>query len=259
MLYLKTNGGDTMAISTINFFSKTLEKNTTFNLYLPEARVKNQPILFLLHGLGGDQNSWLTNTSLERYARQHSFVIVMPDVGRSYYTNTTYGARYWDYLTQELPAYLTTWFSLLLTKQTTFVAGASMGGYGAFKWALSQPDKIGAAASFSGRLDIGSTWNERTALFEQVFGDQTTFEQSRDNLLNLVADQRVTQMPLIQMIGTNDDRLEDNRTFHTFARQYLNQLDYREQTGGHDWLFWDTYLPMTLQWFDEQFRRLNQH
>ena len=246
-----------MAIATFSFFSKSLGKTTDFKIYLPANRIKNQPVLFLLHGLGDNQNSWLYNSSLVRYASQYPFVIVMPDVGKSSYTNTAYGDHYWDYLTKDLPEYLTTWLNLSLTKQNTFVAGLSMGGYGAFKWALNYPDRIGAAASLSGRLDISSTWNDRTAEFEQVFGDRESFTKSHNNLLNLVADRRATQLPLFQLIGTDDKLLENNRTFHTFARQYLDKLDYREQTGQHDWNFWDTYLPVCLQWLDEQFHLIN--
>ncbi|MFD1466355.1 alpha/beta hydrolase [Lapidilactobacillus mulanensis] len=247
-----------MAIATFNFYSQSLKKQTQFNVYLPTQLQKQQPVLFLLHGMGDNQNSWLDNSSLSRYANEYPFVIVMPDAGRSYYANTAYGANYWDYLTVELPTYLQTWLKLDLSKKNTFVAGLSMGGYGAFKWALRNPDRIGAAVSFSGRLDIGSSWNERIENFQHIFGSQASFQDSQSNLLNLVADRRVRQLPLFQLIGTDDQLLENNRTFHTFARQSLDKLDYREQTGNHDWNFWDTYLPTALRWLTEQYRLLNR-
>lgn len=246
-----------MAIASFNFYSQSLQKQTQFNVYLPEQRQKDQPVLFLLHGMGDNQASWLTNSSLARYAADYPFVIVMPDVGRSYYANTDYGEHDWDYLTVELPKYLQTWLNLDLKKQNTFVAGLSMGGYGAFKWALRRPDQIGAAVSFSGRLDIDASWADRAENFQHIFGDRENFADSQSNLLNLAADRRVRQLPLFQLIGTSDHLLENNRTFHTFARQYLDKLDYREQTGDHNWHFWDTYLPIGLRWLTEQYHLLH--
>ncbi|WP_461218991.1 alpha/beta hydrolase [Lapidilactobacillus salsurivasis] len=246
-----------MSIATYRMYSKALNKQTQFNLYLPSKRLERQPVLFLLHGLSDDYAAWLTLSSLARYAGQYPFAIVMPDAGRSYYTNLPNGERYWDYLTEELPLYLKTWLDFPLTRSTTFVAGLSMGGYGAFKMGLTYPERFGAAASLSGRLDIGATWADRAPYFEATFGSQDQFQASQNNLLNLMANQQVTRLPLLQYIGAEDHLLESNRTFRAFSRQYLEKLDYREQTGNHNWAFWDTYLPSTLTWLNERYQQLN--
>lgn len=132
-----------------------------------------------------------------------------------------------------------------------------MGGYGAFKLALTYPERYGAAVSLSGCLDLSQSWHEEAPLLDQVFGSQTKFQNSSANLLNLLANQAVAQLPLLQFIGTNDSLLADNRTFHTFGRQYLDKLDYREQTGTHNWEFWDMYLPVALQWLQQRYQQLN--
>lgn len=92
-----------MAISHLNFRSDRLEKATSVNIYLPDKQLTSYPVLYLLHGLSDDCNSWLNATSLERYASQYSFVIVMPQVELSYYANMVCGEAYWDFLTLELP------------------------------------------------------------------------------------------------------------------------------------------------------------
>lgn len=245
-----------MSLATFKLYSKSLDKQTQVNIYLPAQRLKAQPVLFLLHGLSDDADAWLTMSSLARYADHYPFAIVMPDAGRSYYHNLPNSEHYWDYLTRELPDFLHTWFNWPLTKKTTFVAGLSMGGYGAFKMALRCPEKYGAAASLSGHLDLNDSWSARTNFFNQIFGSQDIFAKSSNNLLNLVTEPEVVRLPLYQLIGTQDLLLDNNRAFHTFSRPYLQQLSYHEQTGKHDWDFWDTYLPVVLHWLEEQYRRL---
>ncbi|MFD1410796.1 alpha/beta hydrolase [Lapidilactobacillus gannanensis] len=247
-----------MTIATFTIRSTSLNKQTQVQLLLPAKRIENQPVLFLLHGLSDDASAWLTMSSLARYAEELPFAIVMPDGGRSFYHDLPSGERYWQYLTTELPQFLRTWFNWPLTRNTTFASGLSMGGYGAFKLALTYPERYGAAVSLSGCLDLNQSWQEEGPLLNQIFGSQTKFQNSSANLLNLLANQKVAHLPLLQFIGTNDSLLTDNRTFHTFGRQYLNKLDYREQTGTHNWEFWDTYLPVSLQWLNERYQQLNQ-
>ena len=114
------------------------------------------PVLYLLHGLSDDDTIWLRRTSIERYVAPLGLAVVMPQVHRSYYTDEAYGGRYWTFLSEELPQLVDTFFRLSTDRRDTFVAGLSMGGYGAIKWALRQPHRFAAAASLSGVLDVAA-------------------------------------------------------------------------------------------------------
>lgn len=245
-----------MAISRMNFRSDTLGKGTSVNIYLPDNMAGSCPVIYLLHGLSDDCNVWLNATSLERYAGEYNFVIVMPQVELSYYTNMRHGECYWDYLTKELPAKIKQWYHISHSPEQTFAAGNSMGGYGAFKWGLQSPQSFRAVASLSGSLDLVALWRRDTArdeLFGRVFGKLSQLENSSDNLLQLFPeDKNHPAAPhFLQICGTDDFLYEDNQTFYQLAENKLCHYQYVEQPGAHDWQFWDQQIQFTLSYFDQ--------
>ena len=129
-------------------------------------------MLYLLHGLSDDHTAWLRYTSVERYAAAAGLAVVMPAVNRSFYANEASGGRYWDYVAEELPQIVGNFFRVSQDPADTYVAGLSMGGYGAMKLALTHPDRFAAAATLSGALDLDelSSRPERVELFERIFG-----------------------------------------------------------------------------------------
>ena len=146
-----------MALLSWNFHSDTLGISASANVILPQAAVEKGeklPVLYLLHGLSDDHTNWQRRTSIERYADPLGLAVVMPAVNRSFYANMAHGPRYWDFISEELPQLAQSFFPLSDKRADTFVAGLSMGGYGAFKVALSHPDRYAAAASLSGTVDV---------------------------------------------------------------------------------------------------------
>ena len=85
------------------------------------------PVLYLLHGLSDDDTTWLRRTSIERYVASLGLAVVMPQVHRSFYTDEALGGRYWSFLSEELPALVSTFFRVSERRSDTFVAGLSMG------------------------------------------------------------------------------------------------------------------------------------
>src|SRR5690242_20985985 len=110
--------------------------------------------LYLLHGLGDDDTAWTRYTGLERYVETLDLAVVMPQAHRSFYTDGARGNPYWTFLSKELPDRVRAFFRLSDRPEDTFVAGLSMGGYGALKWALREPARFAAVASMSGALDM---------------------------------------------------------------------------------------------------------
>lgn len=84
------------------------------NVILPELSDHNPtwktetlqdiPVLYLLHGMYGDHSTWQRRTSIERLIRQTPLAVIMPSTDLAWYTNTTYGLRYFDAIAKELPA-----------------------------------------------------------------------------------------------------------------------------------------------------------
>ena len=151
-----------MALLRCDFFSETLGLSTSMTVILPQqtsgqigmtgATAAEIPVLYLLHGLSDDDTIWSRRTSIERYVAPLGLAVVMPQVHQSFYSDEVHGLPFWTFLTEELPALVSGFFHVSTRREDTFVAGLSMGGYGAMKWALRQPDRFAAAASLSGAL-----------------------------------------------------------------------------------------------------------
>ncbi len=115
-----------------------------------EPECEDIPVLYLLHGMSGNHNSWLKRTNVERLLRGTNLIVVMPNTSNGWYTDTQYGFDYYTALAEELPQVLKRFFPNMTSKrEKTFIAGLSMGGYGCFKLALTT-NRFSHAASFSG-------------------------------------------------------------------------------------------------------------
>ena len=153
-----------MILTQINFCSDVLMTRCTVNVLLPQRKPADPQdnyrtpfrVLYLLHGYSDDQTAWQRWTSIERYAEGLNLAVLMPAAQNSFYTDMLHGGKFFTFLTEELPALARALFPLSSARSDTFVAGLSMGGYGAFKLALSRPDLYAAAASLSGAVDIGA-------------------------------------------------------------------------------------------------------
>ncbi len=256
-----------MALIHCNFFSDTLRISTSMDVILPQppatqaaarrARRKPIPTLWLLHGLSDDQTIWQRRTSIERYVAPLNLAVVMPNGFRGFYTDMAHGYAYWTHLSEEIPRLARAFFPLSEAREENFVAGLSMGGYGAFKLALRRPEMVAAAASLSGALDIaesaasvkGDAIRERE--FADIFGPLRAIAGSDNDLLALarkLAKSKGPKPALYQCCGTKDGLHPHNLRFREHARSLGLNLTYEEGPGAHDWGFWDLWIQRVLDW-----------
>ncbi|WP_227396329.1 alpha/beta hydrolase [Jeotgalibacillus aurantiacus] len=254
-----------MALITCRFYSDVLGMTTTMTVILPQ-KTHNQigmksdakeserhPVLYLLHGLSDDDSIWTRRTSIERYVSEMGIAVVMPQVQRSFYTDMHYGMKYWTFISEELPTIARSLFPLSAKREENFVAGLSMGGYGAFKLALRKPEQFAAAASLSGVLDINA-YKDRAASFvmndyQLIFGDIGP-RNTEDDLFYLLEQSDVNQLPaLYQCCGTDDLLFKGNQTFAALLQEKNAALDYEENEGeSHTWAYWDKKIQDVLKW-----------
>lgn len=251
-----------MALIQCQFYSEVLNLSTSMTVILPqpmstqigmENKITGDKLqtLFLLHGFSDDDTIWTRRTSIERYVAPHRLAVVMPQVQHSYYTDMKYGNKYWTFLTEELPSIVRTFFPLSDAREDNFVAGLSMGGYGAFKWALNCPEQISAAASLSGALDIVSRINksDKEGVFRLVFGEKDVSGTEHD-LLSLIEKTHTNQLKpkLYQCCGTEDFLYEDNIRFKDLCDQTHYNLTADFSPGEHEWGYWDKTIQDVLSW-----------
>jgi S-formylglutathione hydrolase FrmB len=247
-----------------DFFSEALSLSTSMTVLLPQ-RTSTQigmagrtvagppPVLYLLHGLSDDDTIWLRRTSIERYVAPLGLAVVMPQVHRSFYTDEAYGGRYWTFLSEELPALVADLFRVSGRREDTFVAGLSMGGYGALKWALRQPERFAAAASLSGAVDVAGLRTRRVRpedprLFDRVFGDREAAGSPDDVLALLRAADPATLPALYACCGTEDELIGDNERFRDACAAAGVPLTTDFGPGAHDWAYWDVLIQDVLAW-----------
>jgi putative tributyrin esterase len=245
-----------MAFIQCDFWSNVLQLSVSMNVILPQPIRPSYPVLYLLHGLSDDHTIWMRRTSIERYADQYGLAVVMPAVGRSFYSNMAIGYRYGDFIEEEVPQVAEGFFPLSTKREGRFVAGLSMGGFGAFKLALKRPDRFAAAASLSGALDLAyESYDQSPAAWlaerNNIFGDITAIAGGPHDLRYL-AEQMVAsgarQPRLYQCCGTEDHLYQQNQRFLAFARGLGLDLSYEEGPGQHEWGYWDRMIERVLAW-----------
>lgn len=249
-----------MALLRIDHTPKTVKVCLPLHIILPDpVRMNDLPVskrkvLYLFHGLSDDATAWGRYSCIETLAQDYGLVVVMPSVGRSFYTNQTNGQAYFSYVTEELPQYLADVFGLKPKREDTFLAGLSMGGYGAFKAGLLHPEMYSAVASFSGVLSLAimnaESDDERKDEFQLLFGDLAKLPGSEHDpatwLKNAVAN-KVDIPKLFIACGRQDDLYPLSKLFAAACQQLGVPVDYHEEDGRHDWYFWDTQIKRFLK------------
>jgi putative tributyrin esterase len=258
-----------MAHLRCDFFSDALGLNTSMTVILPQAAATqigvnatvgeaDPPTLYLLHGLSDDDTIWMRHTSIERYAAERGLAVIMPQVHRSFYADEAYGMRFWTFLSEELPATAGRFFRLSTQREDTFVAGLSMGGYGAFKWALRQPRRFGAAASLSGVLDMARRVEQDPDFFRHIYAEKPVAgteddvlalldhaaERAADRGSSLAAD-----LPRLYVAcGTEDPLYADNEAFVHACWATGVEVTSDFGPGAHEWAYWDDRIQAVLAW-----------
>ncbi len=262
-----------MAFFHMNFFSPTLLVGTDVNVFIPTPDsgelstgqdigyfhdgVK-YPVLYLLHGAYGDYSDWARLTGIERYAQAHKIAVVMPSADNSFYQDMYRGGKYLTYFTRELPDYIARLFPVSTKREDTFVAGLSMGGYGAVRVAFEMPERFGAAASLSGAIDLLAALGDAEKephrppfYWDAIFADPGKVEGSDADLFAL-AKKRLAEgkklPPIYQTVGTEDLIYPANLSAKKKLEELGLELTYAEHPGIHDWEFWDAHIRDVLDW-----------
>jgi putative tributyrin esterase len=206
---------------------------------------KSYPTLYLLHGLSDDHTIWQRRTSIERYVSNLGIAVVMPSTGRCWYTDSPSG-NYFTYVAKELPEICREFFpNMSPRREDTYIAGLSMGGYGAFKIAMSCPETFSKAASLSGVMDISA----RVARYPHIFTPDTVGSDNDLFALSKKLKESGKPMPsLFQWCGTEDNLYPSNVEMKGHLESLGYDLTYSESEGIHAWEYWDEQIRNVLKW-----------
>lgn len=255
-----------MALLHVDFFSNVLGMCMQMDVILPQ-RTKGQigaegkgsngkyPTLYLLHGMSDDSTVWQRRTSIERYVDDMGIAVVMPTTHLGWYTDMHHGLKYWTFISEELPEICQEFFPNMSTKrEDNFVAGLSMGGYGAMKMGLRAADRFGASASLSGALDVRHLAEKGNPPYEfwyNIFGPLDKVEGSDNDLFELARRLKFSGKPLPKLYmwcGTEDFLYKDNMNMKEHLTDLGYDLTYEEAPGDHQWKYWDHKIQDVLSW-----------
>lgn len=261
-----------MASMTVEFFSKSLLRDVTIRVILPVDKIdfggnfirEDKPFktLYLLHGIFGNESGWNSASRISRWASDRDLAVVMPAGENHFYTDCDKtGEKFGEFIGKELVEITRRMFPLSHKREDTFIAGLSMGGYGAIHNGLKYHKTFGYIAALSAALyadeDLLHTDNSaemyvyRRDYYEHVFGDLNKLIGSeRDSYaqINMLKEANADIPKMYMCIGTEDFLYEKNIAYRNFLREQNVDLTYEEGPGTHDWDFWDAYIKKVLDW-----------
>ncbi len=258
----------------LSLHSDILGGERKYAIYLPpdyDSSERRYPALYLLHGSGDDQTGWIQFGEVHRIANRAiasgeatPMVIVMPDAdtGRRGYFNSPDGEwRYEDFFFEELIPYIEKTYRVKTDRRYRSVAGLSMGGGGAFMYALHRPEMFSSAAPLSASTGVGTL--EETKKMYSRRGQEYTLEEiaahNKDHnvldLLDTVAVDKVKSVRWYIDCGDDDFLYEGNSLVHIAMRKKEIPHEFRIRDGAHDWTYWRDALPTVLEFVSGAFHQ----
>ncbi len=217
--------------------------------------IKTFPVVYLLHGYGGNAKSWIENVNLSELADQFRSIIVCPDGRNSWYWDSPLNrdSQYETFISNELIAYIDAKFPATPQRHKRAITGLSMGGHGALWNAFRHTDVFGAAGSMSGGVDIRPfprNWDMGRQLGEyhispKVWDAHTVINQL-DKLKN-------GDLAIAVECGYDDFFFEVNNALHQALLTRKIGHDYTVRPGRHDWPYWKNAIVYQMLFFKRYF------
>lgn len=262
---------------SLSMDSEILQTEKRYAVYLPpdyQTSQRSYPVLYLLHGGGDDQTGWIQFGEVLHIAdraiakgRATPMVIVMPDASgqrRGYFNDVTNQWRYEDFFFDEFMPHVEQRFRIKGEKRYRAVSGLSMGGGGAFMYALHRPDLFSSAAPLSASTGSRSVeaFRRRLARFGmealEVSDEDLEAHVQRHSAVWLIENNPVEDLRSVRWYidcGDDDFLYEGNALAHIALRRREIPHEYRVRDGGHTWTYWRESLPEVLHFVSQAFHQ----
>jgi enterochelin esterase-like enzyme len=246
-----------------------------YAVYLPpdyETSRRSYPVLYLLHGSGDDQTGWVQFGEVKHYAdkaikegKSTPMVIIMPDANagqKGYFNDVTSDWRYEDFFFEEFMPFVEDKYRIKSEKRYRAIAGLSMGGGGAFVYALHHPELFSSACPLSastGPLTLEDTKQQMKWWgYENPEKDEIEAYYEKYSVLNLINNLPDDQKKAIRWYidcGDDDFLYEGNSRVHIAMKKKGIPHEYRVREGAHNWTYWRESLPEVLWFVSEAFHQ----
>ncbi|MEI6865465.1 alpha/beta hydrolase family protein [Flavicella sp.] len=251
-------------VDTLVVYSKAMNKEIKNVVITPDSYLNKEslfPVVYLLHGAGGDYSSWMNKApDIKKYADDYNVIIVCPDGEKtSWYFDSPIDAsmQYETYISEELVSAVDTSYKTIATSKNRAITGYSMGGHGALYLAFKHLDIWGAAASMSGGVDIRPfplRWNISKRLGEYANNLEVWENNTVINLLYLLNGEN---LHFLFDCGVDDFFYDANVRLHNKLLERNIPHDYIERPGGHTNKYWKNSIKYQMLFFSNYFKNTN--
>lgn len=259
--------------------SRALGRPLPYAVYLPEEALEGGqrlPVLYLLHGYGGDRRQWVASGQIEQMLDAAigqgllpPVIAVMPSAENSWYVDSGAFGGPGDYETaivRDLVSEIDRRYATRRDRGGRAIAGLSMGGFGALRIAFRHPERFGAVAALSPAIwkPGAHSWTHGPAALEPEVAaakfERTTAKEGFDAAVmaeqvpfaELPETDWRGQPPRIMLTVGDDDYFEHyDGTLEMFLdlRAAGMKPELRVTDGGHDWDHWRPQAAEVLKFF----------
>ena len=244
------------------FSSNALDRKWSYAVYLPsgyESPTLRYPVLYLLHGNGGSQLDWVNAGHIQKTADaliaagdMPPAIIVMPDAGTTWFVDRK--EKMETAVIRDLLPDVERNFRTVTTREGRLIAGLSMGGFGAMRFALKYPELFAAAALLSPAIYEPEPPENSSARRVGVFGaaDYDARVWKSFNYPSLWDAYLAKRMPVPMYINSGDDDeffIEGDATrFYELLRRNKQPAELRIVDGAHAWPVWESTIGDAMRY-----------
>jgi len=240
----------------VTFRSAALGRDMQYRVILPATMPagKKWQAVYLLHGRGGGFRDWSNYSDVARYA-ESGLLLVMPEGGSSYYTNSVDVPqdRYEDYIVSDLIADVENRFPVATGRANRAIVGVSMGGFGAVKIALRHPELFVFVGGISAAVDVpGRAFSlkrlQQSRYLNSILGANGSQTRRDNDPFLLLRTANPSDAPYFFLTcGEQEGLLPSNREFAAYLQQHHFRSEFHTVRGGHDWNQWNGWVPSLFQ------------
>ncbi|RZM19692.1 MAG: esterase family protein [Pedobacter sp.] len=262
LLLVLNQPGRASKIDTVATTSPSMNKTIKAVVITPDSYAdgKELPVLYLLHGYGGNYSDWAKKVAgLGKAADTYQMIVVCPDgnIGSWYFDSPADPSfRYETYVADELVNWVDNHYKTIKNRSGRAITGLSMGGHGALYLAFRHQNVFGAAGSMSGGVDIRpfpNNWDMSKRLGAYSQFPERWEQNTVINLLHLLTPGALS---LIIDCGTEDFFFRVNNNLHEKLLERNIAHDYITRPGAHNWTYWNNaviYQMLFMRaYFDKQ-------
>ncbi len=244
----------------VTFKSPSLRGRADLTLWLPPGaeNSKDLPLVLLLHGVYGSHWAWTRSGGVHRTAASLIARREIPPMALAMPSDGLFGdgsgyvkhadQDFEQYIVDEVPECARAVVSAITSGSPLFIAGLSMGGFGALRLGARYPERF---SGISGHSSI-THFSQLNRFVEEPLAGYRLLPEHEPSVIHPMLENRDRLPPVRFDCGTEDSLLGANRELHQQLAAHGIPHTYQEFPGAHEWPYWERHVADSLRFFGER-------